>query len=98
MRRVLFTEAARIDFTDAIKWYDAEAPEIADRFQNAIDEIVQRIEDNPRQFAPSSYNTRRAIVRRFPYLLIFREQSDACYVVAVFHMRRNPTIWQKRVL
>lgn len=98
MPRVLFTEAARIDFTDAIKWYDAEAPEIADRFQNAIDEIVQRIEDNSHQFAPSSYNTRRAIVRRFPYLLIFREQSDVCYVVAMFHMNRNPTIWQKRVL
>ena len=97
MRRVLFTEAAEIDFTEAIGWYDNEAPEIADRFQQAIDKVVQRIEANPRQFSPSPFDTRRARLRRFPYWVIFREYADACYVVDVFHMSRDPTIWQKRL-
>ena len=35
MRRVLFTEAAEIDFTDAIGWYDNEAPEIKREIKSA---------------------------------------------------------------
>ena len=97
MPRVLFTEAAQNDFVDAIEWYQNESPEAADRFEEAIDEIVQRIEENPRQFAPSSYETRRAVLGRFPYLVIFSERSDSCYVVAVFHTSRDPSIWQGRV-
>ena len=97
MPRVLFTEAAQNDFAEAIDWYEDESLEVADRFEQAIDEIVRRIEDNPRQFAPSPFDTRRAVLRRFPYLLIFRERADACYVVAVFHTSRDPSLWQERV-
>jgi plasmid stabilization system protein ParE len=97
MRRVLFTRAAKADFDAAMEFYDSEAPEISDRFQQAVDDIIQRIEDNPRQFAPSSHKARRAVVRRFPYLVIFREHADDCYVVAVFHTSRDPGVWQARM-
>lgn len=88
MPRVLFTRAAQADLADAIDWYEAHAPEIVPQFRDAIRTVVARIEHSPQQFAPASYGTRRAVMRRFPYLVIFRETSEAVYIVAVFHTSR----------
>ena len=97
MRRVLFTEAARADIGDALAWYETHAPEVAQQFQDALRVVVGRIEQNPRQFPASPHNTRRALLRRFPYLVIFRETRSACIVVAVFHSSRDPRSWRARI-
>jgi plasmid stabilization system protein ParE len=57
---------------------------------------MTRIADNPRQFPASPHQTRRAKLRRFPYLVIFRETSTAVYVVADFHTSRDPVNWPRR--
>lgn len=41
-------------------------------------------------------NTRRALLRRLPYIFLFRETHDAVYVVAVFHTSRDPLVWKQR--
>jgi plasmid stabilization system protein ParE len=96
MPRVLFTAAARADLDDALAWYDEHAPQITPQFRAALRVVVRRITENPRQFAPSLHGTRRALLRRFPYLVIFRETNEAAYVVAVFHTSRDPRTWQNR--
>ena len=53
MRRVLFTTAARADLDDALKWYEAQAPEIAPQFREALRAVVARVAENPRQFPAS---------------------------------------------
>jgi plasmid stabilization system protein ParE len=35
-------------------------------------------------------------VRRFPYSVFYRVEADRIVVLAVFHGRRNPRIWQAR--
>ena len=52
MLRVLFTAAARADLDDALKWYEARAPEIAPQFREALRAVVARIAENPRQPPP----------------------------------------------
>ncbi|MBV9112421.1 MAG: type II toxin-antitoxin system RelE/ParE family toxin [Hyphomicrobiales bacterium] len=98
MPRVLFTAAARADLDDALSWYEAHAPEVVPRFREALRAAVERIAANPKQFLTSSHETRRALLRHFPYFVIFRETPRAAYVVAVFHTSRNPRIWQRRTL
>lgn len=96
MPRVLFTPAARADLTDAVTWYEAHAPEIVPQFHEALRAIVLRVAENPKQFPPSPHQTRRALLRRFPYLVIFRPTQSAIYVVAVFHTSRDPRRWRQR--
>jgi hypothetical protein len=38
--------------------------------------VVARIAANPRQFPSSTHQTRRALLRRFPYIVIFRAARD----------------------
>jgi len=76
--------------------YEIRAPQIAPQFWEALRALVARIGDNPKQFPASPYETRRALVRRFPYLVIFRETRSAVYIVALFHTSRNPRAWRSR--
>ena len=67
-------------------------------FREALRAVVARIAENPKQFLTSSHQTRRALLRHFPYLVIFRETPQAAYVVAVFHTSRDLRTWQQRIL
>ena len=96
MPRVLFTAAARADLDNALTWYEAHAPEMLPQFRDALRTVVARITENPKQFPLSPHQTRRALLRRFPYLVIFREAGDAAFVVAFFHTSRNPRTWPQR--
>jgi plasmid stabilization system protein ParE len=96
MPRVLFTPAARADLVAAIRWYGFNAPHVVPHFRDALRTAVARIAENPKQFPASPANTRRALLRRFPYIVVFRETSQAVYVVAVFHTHRDPLTWQRR--
>jgi plasmid stabilization system protein ParE len=96
MPRVLFIEAARADLAEAVDWYDAHAAHVVPLFRESLRAAVARIAANPKQFPAGPHQTRRALLPRFPYLLIFRETDEACYVVAVFHVSRDPTAWWRR--
>ena len=96
MLRVRFTADARADLEDALSWYETHAPHVGPQFQNSVRVVVARIAENPKQFPTSAYQTRRALLRRFPYVLIFRETEAGVFVVAVFHTSRNPAIWRRR--
>jgi plasmid stabilization system protein ParE len=40
---------------------------------------------------------RRALVTKFPYVVLYREDQGEIIVIAVFHTSRNPSVWQSRV-
>ena len=42
-------------------------------------------------------DTRRFMLRRFPYQLLYRVVDDIIVVVACFHGRRSPQRWKSRL-
>ena len=97
MFTVIFTPAAQTELIDAQDWYENEAPGLGRRFRVAIDGLVERMSASPRQFPVVFKNVRRALLRRFPYMLFFVIEGERLYVIACFHASRNPLHWQRRV-
>ncbi len=64
---VILTQIARIELIEAQDWYEREAAGLGRRFREAIDVLVGRISNNPRQFPIVYKNARRALLRHFPY-------------------------------
>jgi plasmid stabilization system protein ParE len=93
---VTFTQAAREELIEAQDWYEGEATGLGRRFRQAIDALIERMSDNPRQFPIVFKNVRRALLRRFPYSLFFVVEDDALIVIACFHASRDPSHWQER--
>jgi plasmid stabilization system protein ParE len=94
---VIFTQAARAELIDAQDWYEREAPGLGRRFRVAIDATVERMSANPLQFPVVFKNARRALLRRFPYMLFFTIDGPTLIVIACFHASRDPKRWQQRV-
>jgi plasmid stabilization system protein ParE len=87
---VISTQAARAELIEAQDWYEGEATGLGRRFRQAVDALIERMTDNPRQFPVVLKNVRRALLRRFPYSLFFVVEDDVLIVIACFHASRNP--------
>jgi plasmid stabilization system protein ParE len=82
---------------DAQDWYENEAPGLGGGFRAAVDAVVERMSANPRQFPVVYKSIRRALLRRFPYALMFVIEADETLtIIACFHGSRDPAHWQKR--
>ena len=97
-REILFEPEARMEFDEAIDWYDAQNPGLGDRFEAEINATLDRIVKNPERFRPVSRNLRIARVKVFnKYAVYFRVEPTYIGVVAVFHGSRNPEDLTRRL-
>ncbi len=96
MSNVVFTQAARAELIEAQDWYEGQAPGLGRRFRAEVDALTERISAHPLQFPVVFKNVRRALLRRFPYMLFFTIEDDTLLVFACFHASRDPRRWQRR--
>jgi plasmid stabilization system protein ParE len=95
-RRFIVRPLAESDLEDAARWYDDERAGLADRFLSDVDRTFGRIRERPLQFPMVSSEVRRALLHTFPYVVYFRASEEIVVVLAVLHLRRNPTVWRRR--
>ncbi len=95
--RVVFRRAAKNEFEDAAAWYGERGSGLGDEFVREIDQAIASAAAAPQRYPAVFGDVRRTVARRFPFAVYFRVRSDALVVLAVFHGRRNPTIWRRRV-
>jgi plasmid stabilization system protein ParE len=93
---VAFAPAAALELVEAYDWYEAELPGLGVRFQAEIDSTLVRMTANPLQFPAVLRGARRALLRRFPYMLFFTIEDNTLLVIACFHVSRDPRMWRKR--
>ena len=96
MRQVVFRKQARLEFDEAGDWYEKELPGLGMEFLSEIQSLIQRIASTPEQFPMLYRDVHKAVARRFPYCIYFRERDQKIIVLAVFHSARNPAVWQQR--
>ncbi len=96
MRAVKFRKQARREFDEAGDWYEQERPGLGLEFMSEIQLLLQRIANTPEQFPTLYRDVRKAVARRFPYCIYFRERKLHIVELAVFHSARNPESWRKR--
>ena len=87
---------AEEDLKDAKKWYDLQLEKLGDDFLKEIRKTIFHIQKNPLQFQKVRKQTRRAIVKRFPYSIYFVVNNQVINVFAIFHSSRSPKIWRQR--
>ena len=94
--RVVFRLPAKREFDDAADRYDEQRQGLGEEFIVEIDQAVAKAAADPERFPIVFGDVRRAVARRFPYSVYFRVRRDSMVVLAVFHGRRNPSVWQRR--
>ena len=80
----------------AYQWYAERNPLAANAFMAAVDHAVNEIHNSPVRWPLHLHGTRKYLLRRFPYGIIYRVTDVAIQVVAVAHGRRRPGYWKAR--
>ena len=97
-RQIIFDEEARIEFEEAVIWYNAQQPGLGERFESEVHATFQRILAIPERFRAVSKKTRQARVQVFKkYSVYFRVEPDFIGIVSVFHGARNPEELRRRL-
>jgi plasmid stabilization system protein ParE len=78
------------------RWYARRSARVADRFLAELDRAIGQIRATPEQWPSYLHGTRVYRLRRFPYLVIYRETQAAIQVIAVAHGARKPGYWKRR--
>ena len=90
-RQIIFDGEARLEFEEAVIWYNEQQPGLGDRFESEVHATFHRILANPERFRSVSKKTRQARVEVFrKYSIYFRVEPDFIGIVSVFHGSRNP--------
>jgi plasmid stabilization system protein ParE len=96
MSDIRFLEPARRELLNAVDYYEAQSPGLGRALTNEIEDSLARLESNPSLGATHIEGTRRILLDRFPFSLIYLNKQEAIIVVAVAHLRRKPGYWKER--
>jgi plasmid stabilization system protein ParE len=87
----------RFDILEARAWYDAQQAGRGALFYAAVARVVGNIAEMPQAFPRVDGDTRRAVVRGYPYSVYFQLREDHILVMAIVHNSRNPNRWRSRI-
>jgi plasmid stabilization system protein ParE len=93
---VVLRDEAQAEFDESFDYYEGQRPGLGVAFVGRVQEVFDRIGVNPLLHAKVFADIRKAVVTRFPYSVLYRAEAGRVEVLAVFHNRRDPPIWQGR--
>ena len=96
MKRARFIAAARVELLAEVIYYNEAQPGLGTQFTAAIEKATGRAVAFPLAGSPSRLNTRRVIVKGFPFSIVYRPEQEGIVVFALAHHARRPYYWRSR--
>lgn len=89
--RIEYHPAIEADLVHIRDYYNERCRNLGNDFIDEFERQVLRIAANPCRWMVARGDTRRALMRRFPYLILFRVVDDSVVRITVIkHERRHP--------
>ena len=98
---VRLLDLAKQEAHAAARWYERRQTGLGRRFLHVLHETMLSIEQCATGYphletVPDDVPIRRAVAKKFPYLVIYELRSEEVLVLAVAHAKRRPNYWQRR--
>ena len=95
--RIEFHPAARLEFIDAVDYYECRSPGLGSEFAEEIGAALQLIAEAPRRWRCLEEDVRRKLLKRFPYGVLYTVEADYLLIIALMHFCRKPGYWRERL-
>lgn len=101
MKPVRYGAEAEEEYLAAVGWYRARNRQVAERFVDRVVAAETLIREHPEAWSSPSgvapeVGARRALVRGFPFGLVYVELDEEIRIIAVAHSKRRPGYWRGR--
>ena len=88
---------AEAEADGAFEWYWTRSESAALRFDAEPRDSYSTLRRSPESCVPYLRGTRRVMLKRYPYFVVFRELPRKIQTIAVAHAKRRPGYWTKRL-
>lgn len=95
--RYSFHPEAETEFVQAIEYYEECEASLGYDFAVEVYSAIERTMAYPKAWPIVEEDIRRSLVRRFPYGILYAEEREELFIVAVMHLHRDPDYWKHRV-
>jgi toxin ParE1/3/4 len=96
-KRVEYHQGATADVKSAVAWYQQRSPKVALDFIEELQRAAYTILEAPERWPTGKNNTRRFLLWRFPFAIIYSEHESVVTIWAVAHGSRRPEYWAGRL-
>jgi toxin ParE1/3/4 len=96
-KRVEYHQGASADVKSALVWYQKRSAKAALDFIEELDRAAETIREAPERWPIGTNNTRRFLLWRFPFAVIYSERASVVTIWAVAHGSRRPEYWVPRL-
>lgn len=97
MKTVSVHPEAEAETEGAFEWYWARSERAALGFNAELRDAFNTLQESPQACAPYGRGTRRVLLHRYPYFIVFRELPRTIQILAVAHAKRRPGYWRGRI-
>lgn len=81
---------AEKELLKAAKWYNSQQEGLGENFLDEFENLEYYIGLNPMMFPDKNKKFRRAVMKRFPFVVLFKVEGNMIYVFSVFNCYQNP--------
>jgi hypothetical protein len=92
-----FHPEAETEFLEAIEYYERHKDRLGLDFATEVYAAIGRAAEHPKAWPIFEGEVRRCQTSRFPYGVLYSEESDGIFVLAVMHLHRDPDYWKDRI-
>jgi toxin ParE1/3/4 len=96
MKPVVIHPEAKREMIPSALFYEERSPGLGRLFLDDVERGFQRITENPEAWSVFSSPNRRCLLTEFPFGIIYRNEPERIYILAVMHLRREPGYWKAR--
>ena len=97
MTHIPFLPTAETEFLQAVAGYEDARAGLGAEFVAEVERATRRIALFPQHSSPYLSGTRRIVLRRFPFSIVYLDEPPTPLIVAVAHHRQKPGYWQARI-
>ena len=91
-----FHPSAKKELNEAIDYYDECQEKLGAQFAKEVYKSIQVILQFPQAWSPLSKNTRRCLINRFPYGIIYQVIKNEIFIIAIMQLSKKPNYWDDR--
>lgn len=90
--------AAESEHLESVAYYESKRAGLGASYLAEFERVMRTVCEAPHRYPiEKEPDVRRIRMKRFPYIVLFRESSGSIQVLAVAHNRRRPQYWMDRL-
>ena len=97
LKQVEYHPKATSEMRQSAIWYDNQVNGLGLEFLLEVRNAESHIVKNPELWSVYEAGTRRYIMQRFPFSVIYLTSEEIVQIVAVAHCKRKPGYWKDRL-